>query len=53
MQPPDGASLTPQLASSPLMQRELARFEAKCACSRRISSWRAELHRTLDRVLVM
>ena len=40
-------------ASHPLVRRETSTFEAQCACTQRIEAGRAQLHASLDRVLVI
>ena len=37
----------------PLIAREAKAYASQCACSQRIEAGRAELHRTLDSVLVI
>ena len=37
----------------PLIAREAKLYASQCACSQRIEAGRAELHRTLDSVLVI
>lgn len=43
----------PSWESSPLIQREARAYESGCKCSQRIEAGRAELHRTLDSVLII
>ena len=42
-----------EFATHPLIVRESRVFESRCACVRRIEAGRAELHASLDRVLVV
>ena len=45
--------LVPEFANHPAIARETQVFATSCACAARIEAGRAELHRTLDRVLVV
>lgn len=50
---PSHAPLLPQFAAHPLVARELSAFQRGCACTQRIEAGRAQLHASLERVLVI
>ena len=48
-----GSVLTTRFAASPVAQRELSNFAQKCHCTKKIEAARAELHSSLDKVLII
>ena len=43
----------PEFAAHPLIQREARIYESDCTCTRKVEEGRAQLHASLDRVLVI